>query len=132
MAAELASDKTKFLDIGESIVQKREEAAEALLELGSGQIHGLVLWIPWEKPLEAEDKQKNPFAVYAEVGEVFPDGDNDEYLEICRRAKRDHVAEVNRMFKDEVPNFEELDKLEQGGSWPRFSRIRSRNGCASP
>jgi hypothetical protein len=123
VAAELASDKTKFLDIGESIVQKREEAAEALLELGSGQIHGLVLWIPWEKPLEAEDKQKDPFAVYAEVGEVFPDGDNDGYLEICRRAKRDHVAEIERLFKEGVPAFEVVDALEEGGSWPKLKTL---------
>ena len=61
--------------------------------------------------------------MYAEVGSVFPDGDDDEYIEICRRAKRDHVAEINRLFKEGVPAFEVVDALEEGGSWPKLKTL---------
>ena len=74
-------------------------------------------------PVEPEDKQKDPFAVFAEIGESFPKGDGDEFADLCRRAKPDHVAEINRMFAEGEPTFEMIDALEEGGSWPKLKAL---------
>lgn len=119
----LATDKRRVIDVSESIIQQREVASAALGELASGTIHQLILWIPAKRPLDEDEKQKDPFAVFAEIGEVFPKGDGDDYSELCRRAKPDHVSEINRMFEDGEPTFEMVDALEDGGSWPKLKTL---------
>ncbi len=119
----LATEKRRVIDVSESIIQQREVASAALGELASGAIHQLILWIPAKRPLDEDEKQKDPFAVFAAIGEVFPKGDGDDYSELCRRAKPDHVSEINRMFEDGEPTFEMVDALEDGGSWPKLKTL---------
>lgn len=123
VALSLASDKRVVIDVGESIIQQREAAADALEQLASGDIHQLILWIPTQRPIEPEEKQKDPFAIFAEIGEAFPNGDGDEFAGICRKAKPDHASEINRMFDGGEPSFEMIDALEEGGSWPKLKTL---------
>ena len=90
----LTGEKRRVIDVSESIIQQREEAAEALQELAGGKIHQLILWIPTQRPIDGDEKQRDPFAVFAEFGEVFPKGDGDEYADICRRAKPDQEKQA--------------------------------------
>ena len=122
-ALSLADDKRRVIDVTDSVIEQRENAAEALSALASGDIHHLIVWIPAEPPTDPEDKQKEPFAVFAEMGEVFPKGDGDEFADICRRAKPDHISEINRMFEEGEPTFEMIDALEEGGSWPKLKTL---------
>lgn len=123
VALSLASEKRAVIDVGESIIQNREAAAEALERLAAGTIHQMILWIPAARPVDQEEKQKDPFAVFAEIGELFPKGDGDEFADICRRAKSDHVSEINRMFEEGEPTFDMIDALEEGGSWPKLKTL---------
>lgn len=125
VALALASDKREVIDVGESIIQQRETAAEALERLASGVIHQLILWVPTQRPIDSDEKQKDPFAVFAEIGESFPKGDGDEFADICRRAKPDHVSEINRMFEEGEPTFQMIDALDGGGSWPKLKTLLS-------
>lgn len=123
VALSLASEKREVIDVGESIIKNREAAADALERLAAGSIHQLILWIPVSRPVDPDEKQKDPFAVFAEIGETFPKGDGDEFADICRRAKPDHVSEINRMFEDGEPSFDMIDALEEGGSWPKLKTL---------
>jgi len=122
-------EKRLVVEAGESVILARERAGVGLAELASGKIHQLIIWVPIPRPQDPEEKQKDPFAVFAEIGAVFPSGDGDEYAEICRRARSDHVSEINRMFEDGEPTFEMIDALEQGGAWPKLKTLL---GVGSP
>lgn len=117
--------KREVIDISASIIEQREAATQALDRLASGAIHQLILWIPMRRPTEPDQKQKDPFAVFAEIGAAFPSGDGDEFAEICRRAKPDHIPEVNRMFAEGTPSLDMIDALENGVSWPRLKTLLS-------
>jgi len=123
VARSLENDKRVVIDVGVSIIEQREKAAEALERLASGVIHQLILWVPTKQPIDPDDKQKDPFAVFAEIGESFPKGDGDGFADICRRAKPDHAPEITRMFKEGQPTFDMIDALEEGGSWPKLKTL---------
>lgn len=125
----MASDNCRVIDVSESLVTQREAATEALSDLSRGAIHKLILWVPMKRPQSDEDKQKDSFVVFAELGASFPNGDGDEFADICRRAKRDHVSEINRMFEEGEPRFEMIDALEEGESWPKLKTLL---GVGSP
>src|SRR5687767_4354833 len=78
IALAMTSDKCRVLDTSQSVIEQRESATDALLDLADGQIHQLVVWIPAAVPTDDEGKQRDPFAVFAEVGTVFPQGDGDD------------------------------------------------------
>lgn len=123
VALSLGTEQREVIDVGKSIIEQRETAAEALDRLASGTIHQLIFWVPTQRPVDPDEKQKDPFAVFAEIGESFPKGDGDEFADICRRAKPDHATEINRMFEEGEPTFEMIDALEEGGSWPKLKTL---------
>jgi hypothetical protein len=121
----LASDATAFVDASESSIESREAAAHAffsLREAGSGQSGPaeLLIYIPAGAPLTDEGRQADPFAAYAAAGAVFPDGDGDDYLSLCLKAKPDHSTEIRRLFEqDPSPSFALIDNVGAGGlKWP--------------
>jgi hypothetical protein len=123
IALAMADDKRVVIDVGASIIEQRELASEALSRVAQGKADSLIVWTPLPQPRDADQKQKDPFAVFAEIGEVFPKGDGDEYAALCRRAKPDHVAEINRMFAEGTPSFDMIDALDVGGSWPKLRTL---------
>lgn len=123
IAASLADDQCRVIDASDAIIEPREAATAALSDLATGAIHRLVLWLPTARPADETAKQADPFSVFAEVGAAFPDGDGHEYAELCRRAKPDHVSEINKMFDDGTPTFEMVDALDHGGSWPKLKTL---------
>lgn len=127
IALSMANDKCRVIDASTSIIEQREAAMEALQLLAEGKIYQLVIWTPVARPDEDDEKQKDPFSVFAAIGDIFPKGDGDDFLEICRRAKPDHVTEINRLFEDGEPSFEMIDALEEGGSWPKLKTLLGVN-----
>ena len=127
IALGLASDKCRVIDASQSVIEQREAATDALLSLAEGGVDQLVIWIPAARPDDDEKKQRDPFSVFAEVGTVFPQGDGDDYISVCRRAKPDHIPEVNRLFAEGEPTFEMVDALDRGGSWPKLKTLLSAN-----
>ncbi|MAE92198.1 MAG: alkaline phosphatase [Pelagibaca sp.] len=117
----MANDRCKVVDATESSILARAEAAHALSELGSHSIEQLLVYVPAPKPLEDEDKQKDPYAMYGVCGTVFPSGDGDNYLSLCLKAKPDHATQVRALFEQDAnPSFAVIDAIGGGLSWPNL------------
>lgn len=123
----MASDKCRVIDASQSVIEQRENATEALASLAEGQIYQLIIWVPSIFPEDNDAKQVDPFSVFAEIGAVFPQGDGDDFASICRRAKSDHIPEINRLFAEGDPSFDMVDALDQGGSWPKLKTLLKAN-----
>lgn len=124
IALSLESPQCRVLDASVSVIEQRERASQSLADLTDGAIHRLILWVPALRPGSDEDRQQDPFGVFGLVGKEFPAGDADSFCSLCRKAKPDHVPEINRLFQDgHEPSFDTLDALDQGGSWPTLKSL---------
>ena len=124
LCLEMAAEKQVVVDASESSIISRAEAIEALSALGRNEIESLIIYVPTTKPIEEEEKQKDPFALYSACGAVFPDGDGDTFLSLCLKAKPDHQTQVRAVFgKNETPGFAVIDAIGGGLSWPSLRGI---------
>jgi len=120
----LESDEIRVVDASKSSIESREMALEILGKIGLSQnkIKGMLIYVPAKKPETDEQKQGDPFSLYAECGMVFPKDDGDEYLSLCLRAKPDHSTEIRRVFAEtpDGPSFSVIDAIGSGSSWPQL------------
>ncbi|MCY4358033.1 MAG: PglZ domain-containing protein [Gammaproteobacteria bacterium] len=121
---EMVTDKRVVVDSSDSSITSRAEAIAALGKLGDHKIEQLLVYVPAAKPLEDDDKQKDPFALYGACGDVFPSGDGDNYLSLCLKAKPDHATQVRVVF-DQSPNpsFAVIDAIGGGLSWANLRAL---------
>lgn len=121
LCLELGDDKIQIIDASESSLESRFSALGALRQMGrpNSLIQGMLVYVPAPKPITDEQKQADPFAVYASCGAVFPSNDGDEYLSLCLRAKPDHATEIRRLFSEtQSPSFAVIDAIGGGQNWP--------------
>ena len=100
LCMELSGDRSVVVDASESSIISRAQAIESFSALGRNEIDQLLIYVPKEKPIEEEEKQKDPFSFYMTCGAVFPDGDGDTYLSICLKAKPDYQTQIRSVFKE--------------------------------
>jgi hypothetical protein len=130
---DLAADKVRVVDAHESSIESREAALLALREVGQPKapLEGVLIYVPAKRPETDEQKQADPFALYAECGAVFPQDDGDEYLSLCLRAKPDHATEIRQVFANSSggPTFAVIDAIGGGVSWPQIrATLRVESG----
>jgi len=123
----LAMDKVMVVDATESSIESREQAQQALQKLGTQppELNGLLIYIPTKAPITDEQKQVDPFSLYAECGAQFPNpaADSDEYQNLCLKAKPEYSAELRRIFKDDPsPSFAVIDAV---GGRLNFPQLRA-------
>lgn len=95
---DLAGDQLRVVDASISSIESREAALLALREVGKAALEAVLIYVPTQRPETDEQKQADPFALYAECGAVFPQDDGDEYLSLCLRARPDHATEIRQVF----------------------------------
>lgn len=124
---DMAGDKVRVVDTSESSIESREAALLALREVGQpmAPLEGVLIYVPYRRPETDEQKQADPFALYAECGSVFPQGDGDEYQSLCLRARPDHATEIRQVFAGSTagPTFAVIDAIGGGVSWPQLRAI---------
>ncbi len=123
LCLEMAGADLRVIDASESSIESREAALAALQAMGqtNPKIKGLLIYVPAPPPLTDEAKQKDPFALYGQCGAVFPDGDGDEYKDLCLKFKADHRTEIRRVFDENPqPSFAVIDAVGAGSSWPQL------------
>lgn len=121
---DLAAEKIRVVDASESSIESRESALQALREVGQPKTptEAVLIYVPGKRPQTDEQKQIDPYALYAECGAVFPQDDGDEYLSLCLRAKPDHATDIRRVFLETPagPAFAVIDAIGGGVSWPQL------------
>jgi hypothetical protein len=129
----LAADKVRVVDVSTSSIESREAALRALREVGQpqGPLEGVLIYVPCQRPETDEEKQVDPFALYAACGAVFPKDDGDEYLSLCLRARPDHSTAIRQVFATAPgnPTFAVIDAIGAGVSWPQLrATLRVESG----
>ena len=116
----LADPDTLVVDASESSIEAREAAMLALAALGRPKHpKAMLVYVPAKPPVTDEDRQTDPFAVYAACGAIFPDSDGDGYESLCLKAKPDHTTEIRQLFAgNPSPSFALIDNIGGGLSWP--------------
>src|SRR6516162_6831179 len=116
----MADKNTAVVDASESSIEAREAAMLALASLGKpDRPKELLVYVQAKPPITDEERQVDPFAVYAACGAIFPDGDGDGYESICLKAKPDNATEIRRLFAgNPSPSFALIDSIGVGLSWP--------------
>ena len=117
LCAGLAADDLRVVDATEGGIESREAALGGLGELTqpNTKVTGLLIYVPAHPPVTDEDRQRDPFSIYATCGGSFPAGDGDEYLSLCLKAKPDHATAIRRIFADNpTPDFAFIDAVGGG------------------
>jgi hypothetical protein len=117
----LAADDVVFVDASDSSIESREAASQAIVALGRAENgpRELLVYVPAAPPFTDEQRQADPFSVYAACGAMFPEGDGDDYLSLCLKAKPDHGTEIRRLFEHAPsPSFDLIDNVGGGLKWP--------------
>ncbi|MCG5549215.1 PglZ domain-containing protein [Halorhodospira halochloris] len=119
----MSGDRRQVVDATESSIESREASMRALQALGRRELDGLLIYVPAPQPLEETAKQRDPFAIYAACGAVFPDRtrDGDDFQSLCLQAKPEHGDELRDLFeRDPQPTFAVVDKVGGGLHWPNL------------
>lgn len=120
----LIDDRVRVVDASDSSIESRRDAIAALQEVAKATrtIDAVLVYVPQRRPDRDENKQADPFAIYGQIGAVFPQDDGDDFLSLCLRAKPDHATEVRRVFASAAnsPNFAVIDAIGAGASWPQL------------
>jgi len=130
---ELMKDGISVIDASESSIESREAALKILCDFGQHGVlnNGLLIYVPFKCAETDEQKQVDPFALYAECGAVFPRDDGDEYLSLCLRARPDYSTEIRQLFSSSsiAPSFSVIDAIGGGIGWPQLRTIlRAESG----
>jgi len=122
----MATEALRVVDCSESSIESRAEAIAALSQLGrpGSAVEGLLVYVPARRPISDEECQMDPFALYSVGGSTFPEGDGDEYLSLCLKAKPDHATDIRRIFaEDPSPSFAVVDAVGGGLGWPNLRAL---------
>ena len=121
---DLANEQIQVIDTTcQNGILSREQAMVELEKLANRQINGLVIYATTKAPIDPEDKQKDPFAAYAECGSHFPNpnDDRDTFLNICINSKPEHHAEIRQIFTTNPnPSFAVIDAIGGGLNYPQL------------
>ncbi|VWD58725.1 PglZ domain-containing protein [Burkholderia contaminans] len=120
----MESEHCRVVDASASSITSREQATQALVDLGHGRIEHLLVYVPAPAPVDDDAKQKDPFSPFAACGCVFPNGDVDRFESLCFKAKPDQVLELRKVFDaDPNPSFAVIDALGSGAGWPTLRAL---------
>lgn len=125
----LAGDACRVIDASESSIESREAALAALQEMGASAhaaVKQLLIYVPAPAPITDEQKQRDPFSIYAEMGGCFPDPlhSGDEYKELCIKFKPDHATTLRKLFAENpAPAFAVIDAVGGGAGWPQLQAM---------
>jgi hypothetical protein len=125
LCLDMVTDKRVVVDASDSSITSRAQAIATLSQMGTNAIIGqLLVYVPAAAPLEDEDKQQDPFALYAACGALFPASDGDQYQSLCLKAKPDHATQIRAVFEqDPNPSFAVIDAIGGGLNWPNLRAL---------
>ena len=119
----LSTDKRCVVDASDSSIEAREQAMSAFQKLAQPKsgCDALVVYVPAPRPLSDEERQRDPYAIYTGCGSEFPEGDGDDFINLCLKAKPDFAMDIRKAFaQSPSPGLDVIDAIGGGGGWPNL------------
>lgn len=125
LVAGMASDDLKVFDTTENVVTVREEALKLWTDtLNINKNQGMLVYVPFAKPIDEDDKVKDPFIIFSAGGSVFPDEATDSYKNLCLAALPEKTEKINALFEQEkYPSFDTINALVDGNLYPKLKSL---------
>jgi hypothetical protein len=115
----LADADRRVIDCGPDLLTAREEALEALMEVGQDPTlrRQLVLYVPEPRALDEQERTIDPWGAFSAAGCVFPDGAGDDYRELCLQFLPELAGRIEELFRcPEPPGISIIDALRVGSA----------------
>ncbi|MBM4289136.1 MAG: PglZ domain-containing protein [Deltaproteobacteria bacterium] len=122
----LAGDDCQVIEGSASTITGREQA----LELWRGLVRDpqkpqfLLIYLPIAKPQTDEERQQDPYQIFAIGGGEFPQDDGDEYRALCHKAAPELAGQIENLFKTGTTDFDTVNTLLSGrANWPKLRTL---------
>lgn len=122
----LAGGDCHVVDGSNSTILGREQALEIWRQLVTdpNRQQTLLIYLPIEKPRTVEERQQDPYQIFAIGGGEFPRDDGDDYQALCQRAAPELASQLAALFQAGVPDFATINTLLAGQEkWPRLRTL---------
>ena len=123
---ELSGDQVIVVDGSASTIVGRETAMEAWCRMGQADDENMrmAVYLPIKRPPTDQERQQNPYQIFALGGGEFPESDGEAYQALCRQAAPELAIQIDRLFADGTPDFETINNLIAGGAnWPKLKTL---------
>lgn len=121
----LASDDNKLIEVSGSAITAREEAVEFSTKILP--VNGkkrMLIYLPFERPENDQEKIFDPFYVFGLSGTIFPNEASDEYLALCQSCYPEQAEKIDQLFElGEVPDFATIDAVKGGSNYPKLQSV---------
>lgn len=122
---DLSGDQVTVVDGSASTIIGRETAMEAWCRMQADDENmRLAVYLPLKRPPTDQERQQNPYQIFALGGGEFPESDGEAYQSLCRQAAPELAVQIDRLFADGTPDFETINNLISGGvNWPKLKTL---------
>lgn len=119
----------KVINLQGSVLEAREEAYNYFNnDLISNAEKGLIIYSPFEAPLDEQDKIEDPFYIFTLGNNYFPYTPSDEYETLCKACFPEKESQINELFEQSTPDFDTIDALGDGNT---YAKLQVLTGCKS-
>lgn len=123
---EMAGDNCVVIDGTKSTILGREKAMNAWcnLAVAKGEDKRMMIYLTIAKPRVDQERQQDPYQIFALGGGEFPESDGECYQALCHQAAPEQIEQIDKLFDAGIPNFETINNLIAGGSnWPKLKTL---------
>ncbi len=115
------SQIANVVDLRESILSAREDAYAFFNDIAiKGNKKGLIIYSPFEAPLDEQSKIEDPFYIFTLGSSYFPNEASDRYETLCKACYPLKEQEINELFSQSTPDFETIDALGDGNTYAKL------------
>jgi hypothetical protein len=115
------SDKAKVVDLRKSVLDAREGAYEYFNnDILKKDSKGLIIYSPFEAPLDEQSKIEDPFYIFTLGKSYFPDGASDRFETLSKACYPQKEQEIDELFSHSIPDFETIDALGDGNTYAKL------------
>lgn len=126
IAAELINDHTWFIDGSTSTIAGREQALSLWCRMGQTdhEQDRMIIYLPARRPVSEQQKQQNPYQIFALGGGEFPESDSESLFGLCLQAAPELRGPFEKLFQQGEPDFAAINQLINGSTnWPKLKSL---------